>query len=55
MSDFDPYHIWLGIPVTERPISKYRMLGLTDFEVDRNVISAAAAAARAWKSNVPRR
>ena len=42
MSDFDPYHIWLGIPETERPISKYRLLGLTDFELDRSVIGTAA-------------
>jgi hypothetical protein len=42
MSEFDPYHQWLGIPVTERPISKYRLLGLTDFALDRGVISAAA-------------
>jgi sulfatase modifying factor 1 len=42
MSDFDPYHIWLGIPETERPISKYRLLALTDFEDNREVISAAA-------------
>jgi hypothetical protein len=42
MSDFDPYHIWLGIPETERPISKYRLLGIADFEDNREVISAAA-------------
>jgi sulfatase modifying factor 1 len=42
MSDFDPYHQWLGIPETERPISKYRLLALVDFELDRGVISAAA-------------
>jgi hypothetical protein len=42
MSDFDPYHKWLGIPETERPISKYRLLALVDFEIDREVISAAA-------------
>jgi formylglycine-generating enzyme len=42
MSDFDPYHKWLGIPVTERPVSKYRLLGIGDFESDREVISAAA-------------
>jgi formylglycine-generating enzyme required for sulfatase activity len=41
MSDFDPYHQWLGIPETERPISKYRLLALVDFEADRGVISAA--------------
>ena len=42
MSEFDPYHIWLGIPETERPISKYRLLAITDFEGNRDVISAAA-------------
>jgi hypothetical protein len=42
MSEFDPYHIWLGIPETARPISKYRLLGIDDFEADRVVISAAA-------------
>jgi sulfatase modifying factor 1 len=42
MSEFDPYHQWLGIPETERPISKYRLLALVDFESDRGVISAAA-------------
>jgi hypothetical protein len=42
MSDFDPYHQWLGIPETERPISKYRLLALVDFEADRDVISTAA-------------
>ncbi|HIE84925.1 MAG TPA: hypothetical protein EYQ00_14285, partial [Dehalococcoidia bacterium] len=42
MSDFDPYYKWLGIPITERPISKYRLLGLTDFELNRGVISTAA-------------
>jgi hypothetical protein len=42
MSDFDAYHIWLGIPETERPISKYRLLGIADFENNREVISAAA-------------
>jgi formylglycine-generating enzyme required for sulfatase activity len=42
MSDFDPYHIWLGIPETERPISKYRLLAIADFENNREVISAAA-------------
>ena len=42
MSDFDPYHQWLGIPVTERPVSKYRLLGIGDFEDNREVISTAA-------------
>jgi WD40 repeat protein len=42
MAPFDPYHIWLGIPETERPISKYRLLGIADFEDNREVISVAA-------------
>jgi formylglycine-generating enzyme required for sulfatase activity len=42
MTPFDPYHKWLGIPETARPISKYRLLGIDDFESDRDVISAAA-------------
>ena len=41
-SDFDPYHRWLGIPPDERPISKYRLLALADFEGDPEVINAAA-------------
>jgi hypothetical protein len=42
MSDFDPYHKWLGIPKTERPISKYRLLAIADCESDRDDISSAA-------------
>jgi hypothetical protein len=42
MSEFNPYHQWLGISETERPISKYRLLGIDEFESDRGVISAAA-------------
>ena len=42
MAPFDPYHIWLGIPETERPISKYRLLGIGDFADNRDVISTAA-------------
>jgi hypothetical protein len=42
MSDFDPYHQWLGIPPREQPANHYRLLAITDFEVDRGVISAAA-------------
>ena len=42
MSDFDPYHKWLGIPETARPVSKYRLLGIDAFEDNRDVISAAA-------------
>jgi len=39
--DFDPYHVWLGIPPHERPISYYRLLGLRPFESDPQVIEAA--------------
>ena len=42
MPDFDPYHRWLGIPPDERPISKYRLLALADFEGDTEVINSAA-------------
>jgi sulfatase modifying factor 1 len=42
MAPFNPYYQWLGIPETERPISKYRLLALVDFENNREVISAAA-------------
>ncbi|MCS5583799.1 MAG: formylglycine-generating enzyme family protein [Pseudomonadales bacterium] len=42
MSEFDPYHKWLGIPPEEQPAHHYRLLGITDFEVDRDTISAAA-------------
>ena len=42
MPDFDPYHRWLGIPPDERPISKYRLLALGEYEGDPEVINAAA-------------
>jgi hypothetical protein len=42
MSDFDPYHKWLGIPPQEQPAHHYRLLAISDFEVDTDVISAAA-------------
>tara|TARA_Y100001968_G_scaffold274236_1_gene267322 strand:- start:557 stop:1195 length:639 start_codon:yes stop_codon:yes gene_type:complete len=42
MSPFDPYHKWLGIPPAERPISKYRLLGVAEFENDSEVINSAA-------------
>ena len=42
MAPFDPYHKWLGIPPQEQPAHHYRLLGITDFESDRDVISAAA-------------
>jgi hypothetical protein len=42
MSDFDPYRKWLGIPPHEQPPSYYRLLGLSPFESDRDVIANAA-------------
>ena len=41
-SEFDPYHKWLGIPPTERPVNHYRLLGLALFEDDADVITHAA-------------
>lgn len=39
---FDPYHRWLGIPSWEQPPNHYRLLGLTMFESDADVIESAA-------------
>ncbi|HKD36838.1 MAG TPA: hypothetical protein VKB78_08550 [Pirellulales bacterium] len=39
---FDPYHKWLGIPPGEQPPNHYRLLGITLFETDADVIEAAA-------------
>jgi len=39
--DFAPYHRWLGISPDERPISKYRLLGIAEFEQDKEVINSA--------------
>ncbi|MEM6690933.1 MAG: hypothetical protein AAF664_16005, partial [Planctomycetota bacterium] len=38
----DPLHQWLGIPPSEQPPHHYRLLGLSPFESDPNVIDAAA-------------
>lgn len=43
MSDeFDPYHIWLGIPPAEQPPHHYRLLGIPAFESNPRVIESAA-------------
>jgi hypothetical protein len=43
MSDaFDPYYIWLGIPLKDQPANYYRLLGLQDLEENVDVIDAAA-------------
>ena len=39
---FDPYHKWLGIPPDQQPASHYRLLGITEFESDLEVIETAA-------------
>lgn len=42
MSNFDPYHKWLGIPPEHQPPHHYRLLGIEAFEADPDVISNAA-------------
>jgi hypothetical protein len=41
MTQFDPYHEWLGIPPEERPLSYYRLLGISNFESNPDVIQMA--------------
>ena len=38
----DPYHRWLGIPANEQPANHYRLLGLSLFESDPEVIRDGA-------------
>jgi WD40 repeat protein/tetratricopeptide (TPR) repeat protein len=42
MVPFDVYHKWLGIPPSEQPPNHYRLLGVSLFESDPEVIDAAA-------------
>ena len=39
---FDPYYLWLGIPLAEQPPHHYRLLAVQVFEANLNVIEAAA-------------
>ncbi len=39
---FDPYHRWLGIPPKHQPPDYYRLLGIEQFEEDREVIRDGA-------------
>ena len=39
--DFDPYYLWLGIPPADQPPDHYRLLGVTQFESDADVIRNA--------------
>lgn len=42
MSSFDPLHKWLGIPPAEQPPNHYRLLGVSMFESNLEVIDNAA-------------
>jgi len=39
---FDPYYKWLGIPPNEQPPNHYRLLGVSQFESNEDVIANAA-------------
>ena len=39
---FDPLHKWFGIPRSEQPPNDYRLLGITLYESDPEVIDGAA-------------
>lgn len=39
---FDGYHVWLGIPPNEQPPNHYRLLGISVYEADLDVIDHAA-------------
>ena len=53
MSDtFDPYYIWLGIPPEDQPPNHYRLLGVTLFENNREVIEAAANRQMAYMQEI---
>ena len=42
MKDCELYHKWLGIPPNEQPPNHYRLLGITPFESDPEVIEHAS-------------
>ncbi|MEM7475696.1 MAG: hypothetical protein AAF483_11955 [Planctomycetota bacterium] len=46
--EFDPYHIWLGIPPDQQPPNHYRLLGLELYESNADVIDAAASRQTAY-------
>ena len=39
---FDPFHVWLGIPPSEQPPNYYRLLAIEPFEDKPEVIANAA-------------
>ncbi len=51
-NDFDPYHVWLGIPPEEQPPNHYRLLGLRPFEANADVISNAVDQRRVFLRSV---
>jgi len=40
--DFNPYHVWFGIPPEEQPANHYRLLSINLFETSADVIDNAA-------------
>ncbi len=40
--DFNPYHVWLGIPPKDQPANHYRLLSINLFETSADVIDNAA-------------
>lgn len=41
-AEFNPYRVWLGIPLNKLPADHYSLLGLEKYESDDDVIAAAA-------------
>lgn len=41
-ADFDPYYYFLGIPLADRPVDHYRLLGVERFESNTEIIEVAA-------------
>lgn len=52
MSDFDPYHKWLGISPRHQPPNHYRLLSLDLYETDSAVIEAAVDRIAAFLQDV---
>ncbi len=48
MTKIDPYQRWLGIPPQDRPLNRYRLLGLELFEQNPDVIKSSAENAIAY-------
>ncbi len=49
---FDAYHKWLGIPPKHQPPDHYRLLGLSLYESDPDVIDTAANRAAMYLRNI---